>query len=333
MKNLGITAVTIVATLLVVGLTVPFATTLAGSKYHLNFESIDDGRILHVPRDYGTIQSAVDAAGEGNTILVAAGVYSENVVVSTSNVRLRGGDEVVLDGTSLSGIGIRVLGVSAASPVTGVEVSDFEVRNFERGIIVQWATKARVSDNYVHDNVDKTAPAVLGDGTGIELVTTTASDVSDNIVSRNGLGGIQLRVGSTGNTVHHNRVDENGSQSSTHDGVGIMVTGAGTNENRVEHNEILANFGRGIMLSRPLGTVPLTGNVVSYNRAHGNLRAGIAIMFAATGNIVDHNDARENNLSGLPPCFHCNLFDLSIGGNTWEKNLGTFNVTDASCLQ
>jgi parallel beta-helix repeat protein len=294
---------------------------------------MDDGEILHVPRDYATIQSAVDAAGGGDTILVGAGVYSENVVVATSDVRLRGGEDVVLDGTSLSGIGIHVLGVSAAALVTGVEVSDFEVRNFERGIIVQWATNARVSDNYVHDNVDKSAPAVLGDGTGIELLTATGSDVSDNIVSRNGLGGIQLRVGSTGNTVHHNRVNENGSQSSTHDGVGILMTGAGTNKNRVEHNEILANFGRGIMLSRPPGTVPLTGNLVAHNRAHGNLRAGIAIMFAATGNIVVHNDARENNLSGLPPCFHCNLFDLSVGGNTWDKNLGTFNLTDASCLQ
>ena len=333
MKNLGIAAFTIVAALLVVGLTVPFATAIAGSKHHLNFEAIDGGKILHVPRDHATIQSAVDAAADGNTILVAAGVYSENVVVSTSNVRLRGGDDVVVDGTSLSGIGIHVLGASVSAPVTGVEVSDFEVRNFERGIIVQWATNARASDNYVHDNVDKTAPAVLGDGTGIELVTTTTSDVSDNIVSRNGFGGIQLRVGSTGNTVHHNRVDENGSQSSTHDGVGILMTGAGTNENRVQHNEIVANFGRGIMLARPPGTVPISGNLVEHNRAHGNLRAGIAIMFAATGNIVDHNDARGNNLSGLPPCFHCNLVDLSIGGNTWDKNLGTFNVTDASCLQ
>ena len=49
-------------------------------------------------------------------------------------------------------------------------------------------------------------------------------------------------------------------------------------------------------------------------------------MFAATSSVVAHNDARDNNLSGLPPYYRCN--DLSIGGNIWVKNLGTFNGTD-----
>lgn len=35
-------------------------------------------------------------------------------------------------------------------------------------------------------------------------------------------------------------------------------------------------------------------------------------------------------MSGLPPCYQCNLVDLSAaGGNTWDKNLGTFNGTGA----
>lgn len=287
------------------------------------------GEVRHVPRDYPTIQSAVDAAGEGDTIHVAAGNYTEKVVVATSGVRLRAGGGVVLDGTNLGGIGIHVLGASAAAPVTDVEVSGFEVRNFERGIIVQWATGARVSHNHVHDNLDRTAPQVLGDGTGIELVTVRGADVSHNVVTANGLGGIQLRVGSTDNAVHHNRVDENGSQSATLEGVGVMVTGAGTHDNRILHNTIVGNFGRGVMLARPTGTAPITGNLVAYNRARGNHRAGIVIMFSATGNIVVHNDARENNLSGLAPCYQCNLFDLSVGGNTWNNNHGTFNGTSA----
>ena len=288
------------------------------------------GEIRHVPRDYSTIQSAVDSASAGDTIMVDAGVYSENVVVSRSNVRLVGaGKNVILDGDSLIGIGIYVKGASAAVPVTGVEVSNFEVRNFERGIIAQFAANASVMHNYVHDNADKIGPTLLGDGTGIELVTSSSSDVSHNVVIRNGIGGIQLRVGSTGNAIHHNDVNENGWQSPTLDGVGILDTGLGTNDNRVEYNVIDSNNGRGVLLSRPSGTVPITGNLVAHNQAHGNQRAGIAVMAAATANIIVFNDARDNNLSGLPPCYQCNLVDLSdAGGNFWNKNLGTFNGTD-----
>src|SRR5437016_4069128 len=40
-KNLRIAALTIAGTLLVVGLTVPLGTALAGSKHHLSFKSVD----------------------------------------------------------------------------------------------------------------------------------------------------------------------------------------------------------------------------------------------------------------------------------------------------
>jgi hypothetical protein len=310
------------------------------------------GQVWHVPGDYPTIQAAVDAAAEGDTILVAPGVYSENVVVSTSRLKLRGagpvapverpgdnGGNVVLDGTSLGGIGIGiyVLGASAAELVTGVEVSQFEVRNFERGITVQWAALTRVSHNYLHDNLDKAAPAAVGDGYGIELTSATASDVSHNLISGNGFGGIRVGgvPGSTDNTVHHNRIVENGSQSpsTARNGAGILLTGP-SNNNQVLYNEILGTNGRGVVITRPLAQAPITGILVAHNRAHGNQRAGIAIMLGATDNIVMHNDARENNLSGMGPCFHCNLFDNSVGrngGNIWTNNLGTFGIPGSPC--
>jgi parallel beta-helix repeat protein len=289
-----------------------------------------DVNVLRIPDQYSTIQAAVDAAQPDDIILVAAGTYAENVVITASGLRLRGARGTVIDGTGLNGIGIQVRGASAATPVTAVEVSGFEVRNFERGIIVQWAVNTGVHHNEVHQNVDKISPVALGDGTGIELVTTHFSEVSGNFVHDNGEGGIQLRVGSTQNTVRANRVQGNGIQRTGDlEGRGILLTGLGTNDNRILENEVVGNYGRGIILSRPLGTAPITGNLVAQNRSHDNQRSGIAIMLAAIDNFVLQNDARWNNISGLPPCYQCNLFDLSIGINVWARNLGTSNLTDA----
>jgi len=289
-------------------------------------------QVLHVPDDYPTIQAAVEAAAEGDTVQVQAGIYNENVVVSKSDVKVHGSAGVIVDGTGLTGTGIHVRGTSGA-PVTGVEVSQFEVRYFERGITLEWATEARVSHNYLHDNVDLAAPAVFGEGFGIDLVSASACNVSQNVVSSNGLGGIRVGVGSTGNTLQHNRVVGNGTHSCQvcRNAVGIILTGP-SNDNQVIFNEILAHNGRGVIISRPVSEAPITGSVVAHNRIHDNQRAGVFISGAATDNTVEFNDARENNVaSTLGPERRCNLFDNSVGsngGNIFSNNHGTYSGTD-----
>ncbi len=318
------------ATLLVVGCSErPSAPRAASAPTPRTMQA--NAAVLRVPDEYPSIQAAVNAAAEGATIQVRAGIYAERVVVSTSGLRLQASKGAVIDGGVSTGIGIHVLGF-ADHPVLDVEVSGFEVTGFERGIVVQWARGARIHGNDVHHILDRTPPLVLGDGIGIDLVTAQDAEVSENRVHHNGDTGIALRVGSTGNVVRGNWIYGNGTQQGlTLEGRGILLTGAGTNDNQVLENEVLDQNGRGVLVARPAGTAPISGNRIAQNRLHGNQRAGIALMGPVTHNIVEQNDARDNNLSGLPPCYRCNLFDQSIGGNIWKNNLGTLNLTDPVC--
>jgi len=51
------------------------------------------GRQLHVPREFRNIQEAIDAAADGATILVAAGVYPEPFRIEGKRLRIIGSDD------------------------------------------------------------------------------------------------------------------------------------------------------------------------------------------------------------------------------------------------
>ncbi len=65
----------------------------------------------NVPADFPTIQSAVDAAGPGDLVLVDRGVYKETVNITTPGLTIRGVDrnEVILDGEFERSNGVEVL--------------------------------------------------------------------------------------------------------------------------------------------------------------------------------------------------------------------------------
>jgi len=55
--------------------------------------------LIQVPADYSTIQAAVDAANTGDTIQIAAGIYTNQVVIAYKNLTLSGSPGTVLRAT------------------------------------------------------------------------------------------------------------------------------------------------------------------------------------------------------------------------------------------
>jgi hypothetical protein len=139
-----------------------------------------DGAIIYVPSDYDTIQEAIDAALDGNTIIVAAGLYKENVVIDKSltlkgaragvDARTRSGDETIIE-TDMDHAGISIItsdgrvvvidgltvqnaahGITTPEPVmaAGITVRNVRVLNpSEFGISLTFTTGATVEYCYV----------------------------------------------------------------------------------------------------------------------------------------------------------------------------------------
>ncbi len=135
------------------------------------FHSIADAREINVPDDYSAIQSAIDSAVSGDTILVREGIYSENLSVDKP--------------------------LSLLS-IVGAERTHVEANEAERPVIILRATEGVTIRGFTFKG---------SNAAGIFLYNVSAANINGNIATGNHTG-IRLEH-STGNTVTSNTTIEN----------------------------------------------------------------------------------------------------------------------------
>ncbi len=317
-RRLGRSEVTLLLTLL--ALTLTFSTPFL--PYAHNNPST-----LSVPSaQYPTIQTAINAAAPGDTILVSPRTYPENLVI-TKSINLVGAspNNTIIDASG-SGPGINITAASA------VYISGFTIKNtgvFDSGILVAYSTNINILGNRVEASKQTN---------GTYIVNSNSSRVRGNTFTGN-LYGVSV-IGGFGNLIQGNNATGNPSgdifilRSSGNKIVdnilrksltGLMLWN-GAVGNIVARNLIANNTSEGIDIKNSPGAGNLfIENRIEFNRDVTNSAAGVSLN-NSTLNRFYHNRILNNSIQ----VFGVNNPDIT--SNMWDNATGSPLKTDPKIM-
>jgi len=242
--------------------------------------------------EFSTIQAAIDSAGPGTTIEVAAGTYVERLIIlqSVTLVGAGAGSIVELPGN-----------IDPTDPVievrgaVNVRIEGFTVRGPSDGILVRDSSAVVIASVVASDNGDE----------GIDVRHSSGVEIS-GIFENNGDHGVQVREGSDGVTVQASTISAN-----VQDGVNVEVStgvtvqsstiagnlqdGAkieGSADCTVRDNEVTGNGDDGVLVGESTG-VQLLRNTVT-----GNLGFGIRLR-VSPDTLLEDNTVTGNTAGNI----------------------------------
>jgi parallel beta helix pectate lyase-like protein len=162
---------------------------------------------IRVPQDQPTIQAGIDAAQDGDLVLVSPGIYTERLRLFGKTITLASqfqttGDRQFINDTIIDGQGSTVIAVNQmVGPDT--KIIGFTIRNGIDGI----ATQARIHilNNRIVENIDG-VDSTSGGGfiqgntfegnsdDGVDFDQASSATIEDNIIRNNGNDGVEIRL-------------------------------------------------------------------------------------------------------------------------------------------
>jgi len=296
------------------------------------FQQIE-AKILHVPADSATIQGGINGASNGDTVLVARGIYYENInflgkgIVVASNF-IFDGDSVTLDSTIIDGgnpinpdTGSAVIftnGENANSVLIGFTIQNgtgtfHDPYYYGCGIYCCYSSP-RIIHNIIHSNQVEDDYHLGG---GIACIYSSLPIISENIIRENIAyvgGGIYCAFGSDG-TIEKNIVAAN---SVIHEGGGIHCQRASPliDSNIVVENQATCAAGIFVYMCSSL----ISHNIVKRNSA---TRSGGGMLIEEADPTVEGNLICENVAPDKAGGIYCWGTPLIINNVVDRNSAGT----------
>jgi parallel beta-helix repeat protein len=276
---------------------------------------------IRVPQDYATIQKAVDAAGDGDTIVVGPGTYSGGIVISGKSITLISlyqatGDPSLVDDTIIKG-GSPGIRVDESAPNT--TIAGFHFMGGEDAVQF-YAQGGRCLDNFFDHTVNDAISfedvgglargnRIVGAGDdGIDVDAASANVlIENNTISEAGDDGIEIRNQNYHGALVTHTIRGNTITGSEEDGIQLIDYSQLSDRAFVIQDNVIrgsADVGLGIMDNGETredfrGASMPERVTVSNNTFDGN-RYGITggDNLTATGNTISNSEVGLKNVDG-----------------------------------
>jgi parallel beta-helix repeat protein len=186
----------------------------------LGFSLVASAQItINVPADQPTIQQAIDAAANGDTVLVAPGTYHENISFNGKAITVKSSSGA--PATVISGLGNDSAVTFAANEGPNSILDGFTVRGgsaLDGGGIFISSSSPTVRSNVITQNFATHGGGIAVTGSGSPLVTGNL--ISNNSASDDGGGIAVFNISSTTGVIANNVIADN----SANRGPGIYLS-------------------------------------------------------------------------------------------------------------